>query len=190
MTDSVLHIPVQVPKCGSGGEGEYYKLNEHTGIKIVPNERLDIDGVDYGKLVDAEAKTMQILDKKCPGVFPKFYGIVQVKVQGRSTPLKALMMEHVPGENLGSNNWLCLAYEEEKNPNWKRVNKMHKPLNDANIFWSDDHGNNIIKAGKGKLRFIDASPRYFKWTCDKCETLTRSLLAKCKCGKDYLEVHP
>ena len=85
---------------GAGGMGEVYKardtrLNRDVAIKALPT----LCAADRARLVrfEREAQTLAALNH--PNI-AQIFGVVDVPPDGTSTPMPALVMELVPGEDL------------------------------------------------------------------------------------------
>lgn len=131
---------------GSGSKGYYYKINSFLGVKIVGRNDL---------CSPAEtARVHKEINKRCPGIFPKCYGCVNVTVNGLLR--RAVLLEHIEGktwEQISGNH----TVDVEPHPKWNLEgrNTLKERLKDAGIVWKDDHEGNIMQAEDGTVRFID-----------------------------------
>lgn len=140
-------LPEQPTARGSCAEGCYYKISDKLGVKVCGPESWCEPGPD---------KTAEVMDKinsLCPGVFPKCYGVVTVKI-GQEVA-KGVLMEHIDGETFATVG-IDPAVDD-------RVIALRKKLNAAGIFWGDDHNGNILLTPRGNVRFVD--PAYLIEFC-------------------------
>lgn len=129
-------ITEKTPEIGFGHYGSYYRLSKTVGIKI-------------GKYRDREVRNLVRLNKLCPGIFPKFYGVVSVQIGEEIR--KGILMEHISGKTFTDANVPVLYSKAHI-----KAEQLKKRLAQAGIRWTDGHRGNMIITRTGRVRFVDA----------------------------------
>ena len=136
----------------TGAGGTYIKITEKIGVKIPGTDPF------YGSLAD-EVKSLQLVNKRCPGIFPAFYGVIRVKYKGRFR--KAMLIEHIPGDTFDQLNLDENDDDQRADRLYKKLYKLFRRLKKAKIKWTDQYeGSNYMRTPNGRVRLIDTGNYY------------------------------
>lgn len=134
-------------KISTGMGGVYIRLNKTQGVKLFsvsPWQELD---------------NLRLMDKMCPGIFPRPYRLVQAKWDNEYRT--GILMEHIVGKTLYEKeialgakcpiDWALDRNDPIEGQVYAFIARMEK----AGLRWTDWHEDNIMINRYGQIRFID-----------------------------------